>query len=170
MREYLAPIVGDREVCRAVEVANALAQHGPGATLTSAWGVPDGPGIPRHRELLADDDGEGRCWTYLASEGLFQETRARSVANAILPIECNLCRRLSLTAVGQLLREMRHEVSVFYMSNLELYMRREGGWKTFVANIDLLPWRRDGVLITLTRSISVVPYRELHRVERSLER
>jgi hypothetical protein len=45
----------------------------------------------------------------------------------------------AIRSVGQYLTERGATVSAFYVSNVEEYLKRDGTWKTFCANVTSLP-------------------------------
>lgn len=52
-----------------------------------------------------------------------------------------------LAAIGEFLREQDERVSVFYVSNVEFYLLRDGRFDRFVDNVRRLPLERDAVFI-----------------------
>jgi hypothetical protein len=45
----------------------------------------------------------------------------------------------ALRAVGQYVRDHGATVTAFYLSNVESYLRRDGSWPTFCANVASMP-------------------------------
>ncbi len=102
---------------------------------------------PTYRELLLETDPEGRRAHYLASEDAFQFVKSLESRDLIIPVVGDLSGATALTAIGRLLRERREQVSAFYVSNVELYLFRDGTFLRFVRNLTELPHASGAVLI-----------------------
>ena len=53
----------------------------------------------------------------------------------------------ALVGVGAFLRARGLTVAVFYASNVEMYLFRSGGWKTFYGNLSSLPTDARSILV-----------------------
>ena len=65
-----------------------------------------------------------------------KELRGR---NLVVPIVGNFAGPKAIRAVGAYLQQRESTVSVFYLSNVEQYLRLQRSWNTFCANVAALP-------------------------------
>ena len=98
-----------------------------------------GRGLPTYAELMATDDGSGRQRSYLANERLFGVIRDMQLANRIVPVVGDFAGPRALRAVAAYARERGATVSAFYLSNVEQYLRQDGKWEAFCANVATMP-------------------------------
>jgi hypothetical protein len=94
---------------------------------------------PTYGELLLGTDGAGRQRNYLASEDSFQFVKSMQARDRIVPVVGNLGGPKALAAIARLLSEQGESLSVFYASNVEFYLERNGTYARFVANLSQLP-------------------------------
>ena len=94
---------------------------------------------PTYGELLRGTDGTGRQRNYLASEDSFQFVKSMQARDRIIPVIGNLSGPKALAAIARLLIEQRESLSVFYASNVEFYLERNGTYPRFLANLSQLP-------------------------------
>ena len=94
---------------------------------------------PTYGELLLGTDGAGRQRNYLASEDSFQYVKSMQARDRIIPVIGNLSGPKALAAIARLLSEQRESLSVFYASNVEFYLERNGTYPRFLANLSQLP-------------------------------
>ena len=87
--------------------------------------------------VAGDPNGQQR--SYLVSEEGFAFVKRLEQNNLIVPIVGNFAGPRALRLVGEYLAEKSETVSVFYLSNVEEYLRRDGTLKTFCANAAALP-------------------------------
>jgi hypothetical protein len=59
--------------------------------------------------------------------------------NMIVPVVGDFAGRSAIRAVGTYLWRREAIVSVFYVSNVEQYLRQDRLWETFCANVAMLP-------------------------------
>jgi hypothetical protein len=95
--------------------------------------------IPTYADLMAETDGHGVNWSYLASEATFERLRAYEVDNRIVPLVGDFAGDRAMRAVARFLREHEMTVSVFYTSNVESYLFGSGAWRRFYTNVATLP-------------------------------
>jgi hypothetical protein len=96
-------------------------------------------------QSVTDASGVGR--TYLASDEAFEFVRDLEAKNLIVPIVGDFAGPRALRAVGTYVRDHGAVVSAFYVSNVEMYLQRNGVWSTFCANAATLPVDATSVFI-----------------------
>jgi hypothetical protein len=94
---------------------------------------------PAYRELMTAADRWRRSRSYLASADDFEYVKTMHGRNLIVPIVGDFAGPLALESVGEYVRRHRAIVRVFYGSNVEVYLTREGA-ATFCANLASLPY------------------------------
>lgn len=121
-----------------------VAFHAAGPDLTYAF--PNGRAsfgprrMPTYGELAAQTDAEGVARGYLASEATFRALRDMQRANLVVPVVGDFSGDRALRGVGAWLRAHGATVSVFYLSNVEQYLFRQGDdWRRFLDNVATLP-------------------------------
>jgi hypothetical protein len=77
--------------------------------------------------------------TYLASEETFAFVKSLHARNLIVPVVGDFAGPKALRAVGAYLRDRGATVSAFYVSNVEMYLHRNGVWPAFCANVAAMP-------------------------------
>ena len=83
----------------------------------------------------------------MASEEDFQFLKTLEEANLVVPVVGNLAGEHTLVAIAQDARARGLTVSVFYTSNVEFYLMREGGFDRFAENVRQLPQNDQSVII-----------------------
>ena len=96
----------------------------------------DWPGVA---ELMLSSDGKGQMLSYLATEENFNILRSLEQKNLIVPVVGNFGGRRALRAVGQYVRDHAATVGAFYLSNVEQYLRQDGIFSVFCANVASMP-------------------------------
>ena len=97
--------------------------------------------------VTSRDEASGAERTFLANEALFGIVKALEGRNLIVPIVGDFAGPKALRAVGAYLREHGVTVTAFYVSNVEMYLERNGVWPKFCANAATLPLDADSVFI-----------------------
>jgi hypothetical protein len=105
------------------------------------------PYHPTYRQLLLERDRAGHQANFLASEDAFQFVKGMEARDLIVPVVGNAAGEHALTAIGQLVAERGEKVSVLYISNVEQYLIRDGGFPQFAENVKQLPRDRRSVMI-----------------------
>jgi hypothetical protein len=119
-----------------------------GLSLTFATlGRPSRRQYPTVRRLYLETDREGNPASYLATEARWRAVRDLQRRHRIVPAVGNLAGPAALQAIGRYLRETNRTVSAFYVSNVEMYLFRDGSFPQFVANVRALPASRTSSLI-----------------------
>ena len=96
-------------------------------------------------QSLTDASGVGR--TYLGSDDAFAYVKGMEAKNLIVPIVGDFAGPKALRAIGSYLKTHGAVVNAFYVSNVEMYLQRNGVWATFCANAASLPVNGESVFI-----------------------
>jgi hypothetical protein len=94
---------------------------------------------PTYADLMVATDGVGELRGYLASDESFRFLKELEMDNLVVPLVGNFAGPRAIRAVGQYLKDKGATVSVFYVSNVEEYLRQDGVWPGFCANVASLP-------------------------------
>ena len=94
---------------------------------------------PTYSDLMAATDRDGQTHGYLSTEEAFAFVKEFETQNLLVPIVGNFAGPKALRAVGEYLKDKGATVSAFYVSNVEEYLRRDGAWPNFCANVTTLP-------------------------------
>lgn len=105
------------------------------------------PYHPAYRQLLLEKDRSGRQANYLASEEAFQFLKGMQARDLIVPVVGNAAGDHALAAIARHIGQRGEKVSVFYISNVEQYLIRDGGFPQFAENVKLLPRDRRSVMV-----------------------
>jgi hypothetical protein len=96
-------------------------------------------GFPTYADLMVATDADGRAWSYLASEDSFKYLKDLHSRNMVVPVVGNFGGPKAIRAVAAYLKQKETTVSAFYTSNVEQYLRQDGIWGAFCANVATLP-------------------------------
>lgn len=97
-------------------------------------------GMPTYRQLMTSTDAKGRAWGFLASEDQFRRIQAIQQKNLIIPIVGDFAGPKALRAIGGYMTQHQALLSVFYTSNVEMYLFQQGDdWERFYDNVATLP-------------------------------
>jgi hypothetical protein len=119
-------------------VARNFHRFGPAIHYTSSIGAAR-TGSSYASLMTSTDRDSGSHRTYLATEESYGFVRAMEQKNLVVPIVGDFAGPKALRAVGAYLKSRGAIVSAFYVSNVEMYLRRNGVWQTFCANVATLP-------------------------------
>jgi hypothetical protein len=107
-------------------VLSNFAQAGPNLTYSFKGASYQGPnGMPKYRELMAETDGRGHNWSFLATEEAFRKIQNIQRKNLIVPLVGDFAGPRTIRAVGRYMRKHNALLSVFYTSNVEMYLFQE---------------------------------------------
>jgi hypothetical protein len=112
---------------------------------------------PTYAELMAATDDHGQMRGFLASEDAFAFVKDLESRNLVVPVVGNFAGPKALRAVGSYLKQRNSMVSVFYLSNVEEYLRRDGIWQDFCDNVSALPVDETSRFIRSARAASLNP-------------
>jgi hypothetical protein len=102
---------------------------------------------PNWRRLLTESDLEGNQRNYLASEERFRFIKEMQRKNLIVPVVGDLAGPHALASIGREISARGLKVSVFYVSNVEQYLFRDGSFPRFARTVESLPRDRRSVMI-----------------------
>jgi hypothetical protein len=105
----------------------------------NSHGRPPRPHYPTLRDLLLATDAGGRMWHYLAAESDFQFVRRLQARDLVVPVVGDVSGPHALRAIGRTIEGRGEHVSAFYISNVESYLYRDGAYRRFIANLNMLP-------------------------------
>ena len=99
-----------------------------------------GRSAPTFRDLMTQRDAlSGDDLTFLGSEERFRFVKEMQRRNLVVPVIGNFAGPKTLRAIGTFVRERRAVVDLFYLSNVENYLRRDGRWDAFCRNVATMP-------------------------------
>ena len=113
----------------------------------SSRGRPSRPDYPSERQLYLATDLDGHPGSYLASEERFRVVRELQRRDKVVPVVGDLSGPGAMRAIAAYLRETQLAVSALYVSNVEMYLFRQGNFAKFADNVRALPALPTGVLI-----------------------
>jgi len=130
-------------------VLSSFSQSGPDLTYSFIGSYYQGTlGMPTYRDLMLDNDGNGRNWSFLASEDRYRKIRDLQQRNLIVPLVGDFAGLKTLRAVGRYMRDRDALLSVFYTSNVEMYLFQQGDeWSRFYENVATLPLNSSSTFI-----------------------
>jgi hypothetical protein len=97
-------------------------------------------GMPTYRDLMTSSDAEGRQWGFLTTENRFRRLQEIQRKNLIVPVVGDFAGPKALRAIGAYMAKHEARLSVFYTSNVEMYLFQQGDdWKRFYDNVAALP-------------------------------
>jgi hypothetical protein len=105
----------------------------------TSLGRPSRPGYPSQRDLYTATDMGGQSVSYLSSEARFRIVRDMERADRVVPVVGDLSGPTAMKAIGGYLRERGLSVSAFYVSNVEMYLFRQGNFPRYAENVRALP-------------------------------
>jgi hypothetical protein len=120
--------------------------HGLEISYTARPGAPSS-GTPTYAELIEQADPAGLPRSFVATEGAFAVVKDLQTRNLVVPIVGDFAGPSAIRAVGEYLRSRRLEVSVFYVSDVEPTLLRNGGWTRFCSSVSSLPLSESSVFI-----------------------
>jgi len=122
-------------------VLSNFAQAGPNLTYSFLGSSYQGTlGMPTYRQLMADTDSKGHNWSFLATEDAFRKIQDVQRRNLIIPLVGDFAGPKAIRAVGHYMKQHDALLSVFYTSNVEMYLFQQGNdWKDFYENVATLP-------------------------------
>lgn len=95
--------------------------------------------FPTVRELYLERDLSGTRQSFLADHRAFSQVRRLQLADRIIPVVGDLGGEHAIRAIGRWLGDRKVPLSVFYLSNVEFYLLRQGTFGRFVENVRSLP-------------------------------
>jgi len=123
----------------------------------SPQGLTGGTVQPTYAELMAATDARGQPLGFLGSEDRFAFVKGLQTRNLIVPVVGNFAGPKAIRSVAAYLKQKETTVAAFYLSNVEEYLRRDGLWLDFCANVSLLPRDPASTFIRSVRAASGDP-------------
>jgi hypothetical protein len=139
------------DVQRLLHTYAAFHSYGPGLRYSST-GFGGRRTDPTYRDLMLASDAGGQVRSYLATEESFAFLKNFQAANLLVPVIGNFAGPRTIRAVGSYLSDKGTAVSAFYVSNVEEYLRRDGIWQKFCANVAMLPFNDTSLFIRSVRN------------------
>jgi len=121
-------------------------QFGPAIHYTSSIGGRSGASSYAAIMMSTDRD-TGAERTYLATEPNFAFVKTMQQRNLIVPVVGDFAGPQALRGIGAWLRDRGAVLSAFYVSNVEDYLRRNGVWARFCANVAAMPLDGSSIFI-----------------------
>jgi hypothetical protein len=100
---------------------------------------------PDYQQLMLRTDADERNWSFLASRENYDRVRAMHEKNLIIPVVGDFAGPKALRMIGQYLRDHGAVVNVFYVSNVENFLRQT--WTAWTLNVASLPTDESSVFI-----------------------
>jgi hypothetical protein len=140
------------EDLRGIEyVYRAFYTFGPGIRY-SPQGLTGSTVQPTYAALMAATDERGQPLGFLGDEERFAFVKSLQGRNLIVPVVGNFAGPKAIRGVGAYLAGKGAMVSVFYLSNVEEYLRRDNLWQDFCANASALPHDSTSTFIRSVRA------------------
>lgn len=117
----------------------------------SPYGSFGGTVQPTYADLMAATDEAGQARSFLASEQAFAFVKDLERRNLVVPVVGNFAGPKTLRAIGRYVRRNSAQVSTFYVSNVEEYLRQDGVWQAFCGNLASLPIDETSALVRAVR-------------------
>ena len=132
------------------DVYHAFFEFGPEIQYAST-GRSGGRNQPSYVDLMTATDAGGEARGYLATEDRFAFVKDLESRNMLVPVVGNFGGPRAIRRVGTYVKAHGATVSAFYLSNVEQYLRMDGLWATFCANVATLPLDADSLFIRAVR-------------------
>lgn len=102
---------------------------------------------PTLRQLILEHDLEGKRASYLATEEGWAFLKDLEGRHRVIPVVGNLAGSQAFPAIGREVTARGERVSALYVSNVEMYIWRDGSFPTFARNAARLPRTDRSVII-----------------------
>lgn len=102
---------------------------------------------PTLRQLILQQDLEGNRMSYLATEESWRFLKDLQARNRIIPVTGDIAGSKAFPAISREISALKEHVSALYVSNVEMYIWRDGSFRTFAANAARLPRDERSVII-----------------------
>jgi hypothetical protein len=126
-------------------------RYGPDINYNSSTRGGFGGGGVAYADLMVATDEAGQSRSYLANEENFQILKTLHAKNLLVPVVGNFAGPKAIRSVGQYLKDKGAQVSAFYLSNVEQYLRQDGIWDNFCRNVSTLPLDQSSTFIRSVR-------------------
>ena len=102
---------------------------------------------PDLRQLILERDLDGQRSSYLATEEGWRFLKDLEARDRVIPVVGNLAGTMAFPAIAREVAARGEVVSALYVSNVEMYIWRDGSFPTFAANAARLPRNERSVII-----------------------
>jgi hypothetical protein len=102
---------------------------------------------PTLRQLILERDLEGNKANYLASEDSWRFLKDLQARDRVIPVVGNLAGSKAFPAISREIAARNERVSALYVSNVEMYIWRDGSFGTFAEHAARLPRNERSVII-----------------------
>ena len=120
-------------------VYQAFFDSGPELRYTFLGGFGGLMNMPTYAELMTENDGHSRNWSFLATEDQYRMVQRLQKNNLIVPLVGDFGGSRAILSVGEYLKQHKAVLTVFYTSNVEQYLFQDDTWKHFYENVGTLP-------------------------------
>jgi hypothetical protein len=131
-------------------IYHAFFEFGP-AIQYSSTGRSGGRNQPTYAGLMTATDAGGEARSYLSTEDRFVFVKDLEARNMLVPVVGNFGGPRAIRRVGAYVKDHHATVSAFYLSNVEQYLRMDGLWGAFCANVATLPLDESSMFIRSVR-------------------
>ena len=122
------------------DVYGAFYWFGPSiAYNSSSSGGAGRANMANYYQLMLTTDTRGVVRSFLASDSSFRAIKDLHARNLIVPVVGDFGGPRALRAIGAWVRERGASVSMFYVSNVEQYLRQQGTESAFCASFASMP-------------------------------
>ena len=118
---------------------SSLSSNVPPAIVGANGGNRFGGGGVTYGGLMMSDDGNGKEWSYLASEESFTFLKDLESRNMVVPVVGDFGGNKAIRAVATYVKGVGGQVSAFYLSNVEQFLVQDGKWDRFCLSVASLP-------------------------------
>lgn len=102
---------------------------------------------PTIRQLYLERDLNGQPASFLAREDDYAFLRGLQQRGRVVPVVGDFGGQRAIQGIARLLAGRGLTVSVFYTSNVEFYIFRQGTFRRYVENMRSLPWADPGLIV-----------------------
>ena len=102
---------------------------------------------PTLRELILQRDLEGNRMSYLSTEESWRFLKDLEARNRVIPVTGDIAGSKAFPAISREISALKEHVSALYVSNVEMYIWRDGSFRTFASNAARLPRNERSVII-----------------------
>jgi hypothetical protein len=144
VKTHKMPLV-DEDLAGIEYVYGSFYRFGPAITYSSSSGGA-GRGTT-YSSLMTQTGQDGEGLSYLGTEEKYRFLREFESHNLLVPLVGNFAGPKALRSVGTYLKDHAATVTAFYVSNVEQYLKSDGIWPEFCANVAALPLDAASVFI-----------------------
>ena len=120
---------------------------GPAINYNSSLNNNTGRNMVSFGELIMATDGSNVSRGFLSSEATFRVLKDLHHKNLFVPVVGNFAGPKALRSVGKYIRDHGATVAAMYLSNVEQYLRQDGIWGSFCANVASMPLDEKSIFI-----------------------